>query len=176
MLVQLGQRRSTVEVVDLLRECHERIRKFLGQARRLAMAATVPADEVRTAADQIRRYFAESFPMHLADEDEQIAPRIARASADVDHALARMRGDHVDHAPRITQLVELCVAIERDPRQLATLSAELAQVAALLEHELELHLELEERIVFPALEQLPQRERDSIREAMRTRREHALRP
>jgi iron-sulfur cluster repair protein YtfE (RIC family) len=49
-------------------------------------------------------------------------------------------------------------------------SIELARVAALLATELEAHLELEERAIFPALRRLPEQVREAIRGAIRARR------
>jgi hypothetical protein len=48
MLVQIGQRRTTEDVVALLEECHQRIRSFLSLARQLATSEGVPDDEVRS--------------------------------------------------------------------------------------------------------------------------------
>jgi len=176
MIVQLGQRQPSEDVVDLLRDCHERIRRFLVQARRLAEAASAEPAEIRAAAGQIRRYFTEAFPMHVDDEDEQIAPRLQGASSDVDRALAMMASGHASHGALIARLVAICASVEQDPRRLAVASIELARVAALLATELEAHLELEERAIFPALRRLPQHVRDAIRGAIRARRARALRP
>lgn len=77
MLVQVGRRVVSEDVVDLLTECHARIRRFLAMAHDLADApgTTVPAEVVATAA-QIRRYFSQGFALHI--EDEEIASRRAR--------------------------------------------------------------------------------------------------
>jgi len=173
MLVQLGPRQPSEDVVDLLRDCHARIRRFLVQARQLAEAAEPPGvdpAEVRVVAGQIRRYFIEAFPLHLADEDEQIAPRLAGASPDVDRALALMAGGHASHCSLVARLVAICASLEEDPRRLAVASIELARVAALLATELEAHLELEERAIFPALRRLPEQVREAIHGAIRARR------
>ena len=45
-------------------------------------------------------------------------------------------------------------------------------IAALLATELEAHLELEERAIFPALRRLPEQVREAIRGAIRARRAH----
>jgi iron-sulfur cluster repair protein YtfE (RIC family) len=173
MLHQLGQRSSTGDIVALLAECHQRIRKFLSLAQRLAATADAQDDEIRSVAGQVRRYFAEAFPLHLADEDE-LVPRLARTSPEVDRALAQMGSDHVAHQPSVSSLVQLCGAIEREARHLATTRTELAAVATVLVADLEPHLQLEERVIFPALARLPQAERDALRDDMRARRERVL--
>jgi hemerythrin-like domain-containing protein len=170
MLVQLGPRTANEDVVDLLLECHGRMRKFLVLARRLAEAADAPAAELRDTARQIGRYFSEAFPLHVADEDDALAPRLAGKSREVDRALAAMAADHQEHEPSVARLVALCQAIGDDPAQLAAVAGELARVAADLATALESHLELEERAIFPHVRQLPTADQDAIRAALRDRR------
>jgi iron-sulfur cluster repair protein YtfE (RIC family) len=129
----------------ICRECHDRIRRFLILARRLATARDATDDEIRGLAGDIRRYFAESFVMHVADENEQIVPRIASSGADLQAALAQMHSDHAAHEPLVARLVELCASIEREPQRLATFASVLAYLTVRLAIELEAHLELEER-------------------------------
>jgi iron-sulfur cluster repair protein YtfE (RIC family) len=170
MLVQLGQRTPTSDLVDLLAECHHRIRRFLALATKIATTRGAPAGEVRTIAGQVQRYFAMAFPLHLADEEEEIEPRLEGVSADIDRALAQMHAEHALHEPKITRLVELCALLERDPRLIDAIRDRLAEVAAELTSDLEAHLVLEERLIFPALAQLPDADRKSIVEMMRARR------
>src|SRR5687767_9470641 len=106
MLVQLGNRTVPQDAVELLSGCHDRIRRFLVLARRLATTSSVAESETRVVASQIRRYFAIAFPLHVADEEETIEPRLA--GHHVDGALDQMRTDHVEHAQLVRPLVELC--------------------------------------------------------------------
>jgi iron-sulfur cluster repair protein YtfE (RIC family) len=174
MLVQLGAR-APDDVAGVLLACHERIRKFLGIARQLAVVAATGAvrePDIAAAAEQVRRYFAEALPLHVADEDETIAPRLAGAPAAA-AALAAIHRDHAAHAPAIAVLVEICGAIARDPARAAATSGDLARVAAWLTDELEAHLALEERTVIPAVRRLPREAQDVIRAEIRARRERA---
>lgn len=175
MLLQLGQRRASEGLVDLLLECHGRIRRFLGFARRLATTDDIAAEEARTVAGQIRRYFVVAFPMHLEDEDLDLTPRLRGTSRDVDAALAQMSEEHVSHASLVSELVELCGAIERDPPQRDALAARLAHAAHALEAALEPHLVREERVIFPALAGLPPHDQEAIHLAIRARRDRAMR-
>ena len=150
MLVRLGSRTTNEDVVDLLLACHGRIRSFLATARRIAAAR----EDVREPAGQVRRYFAEAFPLHVADEEELLAlPQ-------------RIHDDHVAHAPAIETLVAMCGAIEQGGQ----VPAELAPLAERLEHELAEHLAIEERDVFPAIRLLPQATQVRMRDAIRARR------
>jgi hemerythrin-like domain-containing protein len=170
MLVKLGQRDTTEDVVDLLRECHDRIRRFLGFAHRLASAEGLAAGEIRDVAGQIYRYFTVSLPLHVADEDVDLAPRLRGTSAEVDAALATMTREHVEHERATAAVVALCAELARDPAQHASRAPELAAATATLAALFDPHLELEERVIFPALAALPAADRDALRLAMRARR------
>jgi iron-sulfur cluster repair protein YtfE (RIC family) len=174
MLVQIGRRPPELDVVDLLAGCHERIRRFTRLAYRLASSPGVSADEARDTAAQIARYFTAGFPLHIADEDVSIVPRLRGRDPELDLALARMQSDHVDHLELIDRLVACCEIIVRDPRQLATCTRELDTIASRLALELEAHLGLEELVIFDALRALPAAEQAAIHSEMRLRRE--LRP
>jgi iron-sulfur cluster repair protein YtfE (RIC family) len=171
MLVSLGKKPDAVDAVSLLLECHERIRKFLGFARTLASAQGATDAEVSDVAGQIRRYFAESLPLHIADEHENILPMLAGSRDEVTSALATMDADHELHEPIVSRLVELCDMLQREPQRLGELSSELADVAGRLSDELGSHLALEERVILPALRQLPAAQLDGLRAAMRVRRQ-----
>ena len=150
MLVKLGSRTVNEDVVDLLLACHERIRSFIAMARRIATSG----GDVREPAGQVKRYFAEAFPLHVADEEELLTiPQ-------------RIHDDHVKHTPEVERLVAMCAAIEQG----AAVPPALAPLAEKLERELEEHLQIEERDVFPAVRQLPEAERNRIRDAIRARR------
>lgn len=174
MLVQIGKRAEAQDVVELLLECHDRIRKFLAMARGLAQAAAAAPDEIRDVAWQVRRYFLESLPLHIADEEDDIVPRLAGASAEIDHALAAMEADHASHEPLVHRLVELCGVLIADPRQVADIAAELGAVASRLTADFAAHLEVEERVIFAALRQIPSAGRGEILAAMRARRQRVL--
>jgi iron-sulfur cluster repair protein YtfE (RIC family) len=151
MIVKLGARTTGGDVVDLLAACHEKIRKFSAMA--CAIANGQGAD-LREAAGAVRRYFAEAFPLHVADEEEllDLPPRI--------------HDDHVAHAVEVERLVALCAQIEAG----SPVPAELGPLAEKLRIELDEHLALEERDVFPAIRALPDDVRARMRDAIRARR------
>lgn len=175
MLVSLGKRPDEQDVVDLLIECHGRIRKFLTMARALTGARGAMPEEITHVAQQVRRYFAESLPLHIADEHDDIMPRLADAGAEVATALAEMDTEHTAHEPLVGRLVELCEAIAADPARLDGLRGELGDLVHRLGNEFLVHLEREESVIFPALRQLPAEQREAIHAAMRERRARVLR-
>ena len=151
MIVKLGARTTGEDVVDLLASCHERIRKFSAMA--CAIASGQGAD-LREAANGVRRYFAEAYPLHVADEEELL------------ELPARIHDDHVNHQAAIDQLVALCAGIAAG----GPVPPELSPLAEKLRKELDEHLAIEERDVFPAIRALPDAERARMRDAIRARR------
>jgi iron-sulfur cluster repair protein YtfE (RIC family) len=154
VLTRIGAPPAAGGAVDLLLECHARIRSHLALARRLSAAQGAPAAEVREAAEGVRRYFAEALPLHARDEEESILPRLLGRERAVDAALEAMRREHGEHAPLLAALVGACATLARDPGRLPELAAPLAAVAADLERDLETHLREEEAVVLPAMRRL----------------------
>lgn len=171
MLFTLGQRARSGDVVDLLLACHHRIREHLALARRLAHApALTTADAIRAAAERVRRYFAEAFPQHRADEEEDLFPRLLGRSDDLDVAIGRLCHDHGAHDRYVASLLDACAALERDPGQLHALAERIDADARALEDELLAHIMLEERTVFPAIALLSAEDKAEIVARMRARR------
>lgn len=174
MLLSIGRRRAQEGLVDLLQECHLRIRTFLRSAERLAAGDRVNHEAAAAVATDIHRYFSGAFPLHLADEDETIAPRLREARAETRAALTTMSDDHVVQAPCIHDLVAVCDDISAGGWSDRT-AARLASATTALAGPLEAHLELEERVIFPAIAALPAEVQAEIVLEMRARREQAWR-
>jgi iron-sulfur cluster repair protein YtfE (RIC family) len=174
MLVTLGKPRMPDDLVELLMACHERIHRFLDMARRLAEARGAAPAELQTTAGQVRRYFANALPQHIADEDLVIVPHLVGRTAALDAALGAMSADHVDHAQAVSRLVVSAAGVEDDPRLAATTRHELAAATEALRALLIPHLALEEDLIFPVLRELPAGEQHVVRATMQERRVRAL--
>jgi iron-sulfur cluster repair protein YtfE (RIC family) len=164
MFHSIGTRRGDGgegDVVDRLVECHGRIRDVLALAEKIATTPDVPADELRAAAERVRRYLTEALPLHVADEEQELLPRLRGRSVEVDAALATMHGEHHEHDPLVGRMIAACEAA--DP-------AAVGAVVATLAPAMREHLELEEKVVFPALRALPIEDQDAIVAAMKARR------
>ena len=170
MLLQIGRRQHEPELIELLTECHERIRSFLDLAHRLGTTPGLTLDDVSTTASQIHRYFTNAFPLHMADEDELLLPRLRDREPALDAALSRMETDHEEHADLVERLVALCDELTRDPRRLAARRRLLGETVDALTLGLEAHLSLEELVIFPRLAMLSTVERAAIHREMRARR------
>ena len=68
------------DAVDLLLSCHYRIRHFTALAARLAEATAAPPDQIEQTAASVARYFRIALPLHKADEDGSIYPRLCQAA------------------------------------------------------------------------------------------------
>ncbi len=153
MLVTIGRTPLARDAVALLLECHERIRQFVRVAQLLTQHSLAAA-EIAAGAAAVHRYFTEAMPLHVEDEERSLLPRLAGRERELDEALERMRREHHSHQGPLQLLVEHCEVLARHPDSLAQLRAPLASNVELLQHELESHLELEERAIFPAVQRL----------------------
>src|ERR1700758_1968682 len=83
------------DAVDLLLGCHQRIRHFTGVAVKLAHAQSAGPDEIVQAAASVHRYYSVSLPLHEADEEDTLRPRLnSLADEKVKHALMAMHDQH----------------------------------------------------------------------------------
>src|SRR5690606_25886197 len=89
---------SDQSLLELLTACHERIRRFTAMAVALTepSAQSRPPSEVTDAADGVRRYLAVALPLHAADEELSITPRLRARAPSLAPALDRMCQEHVD--------------------------------------------------------------------------------
>lgn len=155
MLVRIGAKvpEGSGDVVDALLACHERIRRFLAVAARVGQAGGDPAAQVIEACGQIARYFREAMPLHVADEEESIRPRLAGRAAEVDRALADMHEQHSAHEAALVELTRAADRVAADPEDAAA-RARMATAAAALDAALAPHLDLEEALILPAIRRL----------------------
>jgi iron-sulfur cluster repair protein YtfE (RIC family) len=161
MLTQLGKPAPAGDAVDLLLECHGRIRAFLALARRIGEVGAADQDAVAEASARVRRYFTEALPLHARDEEESILPRLRGMDRALDAELEVMAREHAEHERPLRALVEACEALARDPMRHALLAQEIAAASGELERHFTGHLRREEEVIFPAMRRLLDRASDS---------------
>ena len=176
MLTQISSPEHSPEAsgpVEMLQECHHRIRHFVQLGLTLAHAKEAPPAQVAEAADQIFRYFSQSLPLHEADENETLFPRI-RALAPLGSALRDAAKVMVEQHHIIEELVfelaAVCSALRRQPERLPSLASQLQHTSEALDHIFGAHLHLEETVIFPAVAQLPAEEIQAMTREMQRRR------
>ncbi|AKF11674.1 hemerythrin domain-containing protein [Sandaracinus amylolyticus] len=158
------------DVVGRLADCHARIRRFLVDARALATGTGEPSRR-RESARAVLRYFRVAMPLHEADEDASIAPRIEQRSVGLARALLARMDEHgaIDAAVDLLCADWACWAGEGDPGHVVDLAGH-QRLLETLDAAMEVHLELEEREIFPAIDTLPASERRAIVLEMQERR------
>src|SRR6476620_7125025 len=93
-LVEMGTRKRGPDTpAGLVLSCHERIRAFLTLAARVA-AGDAPAPELAEATARLHRYFTVALPLHVADEEQSIEPRLLAHAPALAGPIARMREEH----------------------------------------------------------------------------------
>ena len=161
MLGKIGMSVAPQDAVDLLLECHDRIRHFLATAARLGAARHEAPEAIAEAALQVHRYFTRALPLHARDEEESILPRLRGRDPVVDLALETMARQHAEHEEPLRTLVLACEALASDPGCHQEAGPVVARAAAELDRHFADHLEREETIIFPAMRRLLSRDEDS---------------
>jgi len=111
-MLQIGTRRNDDGPAGLVLACHQRIRSFTALAVGLAGSAPAPDAEVAEAARRVHRYHAVALPLHQADEELSLAPRLEHA---VPEALAAMKREHAELDETLADLLPLWERLAREP-------------------------------------------------------------
>jgi len=153
MLVKLkpGGSDEPETLLSLLEACHERIRSFTLLAIEAASVNEADDELLIDACARVRRYFSEALPHHVADEEESLLPRLRGQSVELDRTLETMADQHRAHEPLFGALFDALGAVEEAP-QSPTARGKLLETAKTLQTELDEHLELEESLLFPAVD------------------------
>jgi hemerythrin-like domain-containing protein len=162
MSVQIGARPDSGfdDPLGMLRDCHRRIERFLKVLTRVVGRALGRALDAEEAAvvDAAIHYFRVGGARHTADEEESLFPRLrycAQAPADTVGNLQQQhqRADtlHAEIDRLFTAWLNLHALSPDQQQQLHAATTELEQLYAG-------HIELEEKVVFPAAAQLLSRQ------------------
>ena len=154
----------------MLLACHDRIRRFVVMAHQLAEQPATTADVAETAA-AIHRYFTVALPLHEADEDLTVLPQLqAHAPTLVALTAEALASQHEDIGVLVGRLAPVWGAAAREPERIESMRKVLAAGARRLTLMFEGHLESEERIIIPALPNLPPEVRRILVDEFRARR------
>jgi iron-sulfur cluster repair protein YtfE (RIC family) len=147
-----NSRTQPESAVDLLTGCHNRIRHFTAILRKLAHAEGSPLDEISSAADSAYHYFTVALPLHEADEEESVRPRLLKnATPEIRAALDAMTHQHEAIDDLIERLMPVLVLVSNTPAKLLDAHGELCKLSTTLAELFAGHLKLEEEVLFPAL-------------------------
>ncbi len=175
MLNQISPAKSAhaEDAVDLLTGCHDRIRHFTGIAVKLAHAHAASPDEITQAAAAVHRYYSVSLPLHEADEDLSMRPRLDQLGDEhVRHALIAMGDQHAAIDELLERLLPLLELVRNNPAAIGAAGAEMCQITKALEDIFQAHLQMEEQVIFPVIRQgLSQAARAELLREMQQRRQ-----
>lgn len=161
------------DAVDMLLACHQRIRNFTGIAVRLAEAVDAGAPEVANAAAAVHRYYSIALPLHEADENESVYPRLFQRLTDPAERVA-MQNMVDQHGPLnqvIARLLPRWTELQSAPEKLSSCAAPMRTDCEQLQQLWNEHLALEEEIVFPLIRRrLTQEDLRLIHAEMKARR------
>lgn len=160
------------DAVDLLIGCHQRIRHFTGVAARLAHGQAANPDELVQASAGVHRYYTVSLPLHEADEEETLRPRLdAVADERLHHALLAMNDQHQAIDDLLERLLPLLLMVRNNPASVHAVGAEMCSITQALGEMFNAHLQLEEDLIFPAIRTLlPESAREEMLREMQDRR------
>ncbi len=147
-------KKAAGEVQEMLLSCHNKIRHFSDLAVKLAHAQGRAEAEIVEAAAGLHRYFTVALPLHEADENLSIHPRLRRAVPPEElagPAADAMLDQHLAIDELVERLVPLWCLLQSAPAKLDELSAEMCAVSQRLAEIFTAHLKLEEETIFPAL-------------------------
>jgi hemerythrin-like domain-containing protein len=135
-----------------LLDCHEKIRKFLAAATRLASDENASDADARATAGAVARYFEEALPQHSRDEDLSLRPRLEAAGYMGDLAALAREHDAIDAI--VARLVPMWRELESSACQRHELVEQMAPEVATLTDLFERHLAWEEEHLIPRLGEL----------------------
>lgn len=145
---------SSRNAVDLLTDCHQKIRHFTQVVQKLAHAEGSPLPEISAAAEGAYRYFTVSLPLHEADEEESLHPRLlAHGGPEVTTALDAMFHQHQAIDDLVQRLLPVLRLVASNPAALPQAHGELCTFSKTLLEVFRGHLDLEEKVIFPAVAQ-----------------------
>ena len=141
------------DAVTLLLACHDRIRHFTEIAERLAQNPGSPARDRQDAAGAVLRYYQVALPLHEADENESIYPRLHEKLPPGYLAAANesMVQQHTSIDALVAELLPMWQAIAENPETQKCVSDELRDRVKQLQQLWTTHLRLEEQDVVPAM-------------------------
>ncbi|MCG3172175.1 MAG: hypothetical protein GMKNLPBB_00321 [Myxococcota bacterium] len=171
MYVTWGRQEPAGDLLSSLLACHERIRGFVNLAVTIGERPDSSAEETMEASLRCERYFREALPLHVADEESSILPRLRGKHPDLDAALETMHSQHAEHEPLLAEFLEKLRRVHAAPGD-APLREPLRLMALRLRDEFGRHLSIEEEVIFPGLERwLDAAERAQILAEIRQRRD-----
>lgn len=153
--------------VAALTACHDRIRQYTSGLERLCALPSLRDPQVPPAAAQAHRYFSEGLPLHAADEDRSLGPRLMKVAPEAAPLVGRLAAEHVQIDAALEVLLPLLLKLSEG----GTVEEEaLRHASRQLSSVLIPHILLEEAELFPLCARLTVADREAFREELVARR------
>ena len=164
--------KAETDAVELLVGCHQRIRHFTSVATKLAHAQGTEYQELSSTAESVYRYYSVSLPLHEADEEDSLRPRLDKLPDErLHHALAAMHDQHMAIDDLLERLLPLLRMVGNNPATLSEAGGEMCSITKALSEIFNAHLQMEEEVIFPAITtQLTEGDRAELTREMQDRR------
>lgn len=143
---------STQDLLQLMLDCHERIRRFCSLAQRLGEMRDASDEELTACAEQLLAFFTMGLPLHLDDEDHSLTPRLLERGVPrpVVRSLWEMGRAHERLEARVDALTSLWAEVRATPECHARLAPLLTEDARRVTALVEALLTLKEEFLYPA--------------------------
>jgi len=149
------QKQQAETPLQMLLDCHKRIRHFVTLAQNLVTTTNTPVAQLAEAARDIHRYFSISLPLHEQDENLSLHTRLRtdasndKDAGDLSNAMV-IQHQTIDDV--VARLLPMWERVSQDPVALATFSQQITALTNRLAEVMDGHLKMEEEQVFPAID------------------------
>jgi len=140
--------------LQMLLDCHARIRHFVALAQNLVTATNAPVAQIAQAASDVHRYFSISLPLHEEDENLSLHMRLRLNAPDDKDAGDSSNAMVIQHATIddvVARLLPMWERVSQDPVALTSFAQQLTALTKRLAELMDGHLKMEEEQVFPAI-------------------------
>ncbi len=153
----------------MLLACHARLRHFSELALALAERDDLQPEQIVDAAHRLLRYFRVALPLHEADEEESLTPMLVEiASPEQIDAIEQMHDQHNMLHSVLAELFPRWDAMKADPKSIDP--KDTLPHARKLAAVFDVHLALEESLIFPLIDELEASEQQRLLAEIRGRR------
>ena len=145
---------QTETPLQMLLDCHKRIRHFVALAQSLATATNAPVGQLAEAARDVHRYFSVSLPLHEQDENLSLHARLRVDASNDKNAGDSSNAMVIQHQTIddvVMRLLPMWERVSQDPVALAAFAQQITALTNRLAELMEGHLKMEEEQVFPAI-------------------------
>lgn len=161
---------SVTATVSLFSSCHKRLVDALRLSEAIRLSKVAGPEEIGMGARRVTRFFDIALPLHEADEELSLLPRLVAVCPEAGALSQRISREHREIEPTVARWRSLWQRVVEAPHELERLREELGQLGLEVSVFFLSHIQFEESEVLPLIEHLSEAERDAIAIEARARR------